>query len=360
MAEVKKPMQIKNFNVYFFILALIIASVMAFFLIKPFFTAILAAGILAVAFHHQYKFFLKNTGQKKSLSAIATILLVLVIIIVPLISVLGLLANEASNAYQRILSDRDFYQRQVEGSIDLLSQIPFFNLLDLDRLFDQDQLSQSLRDLSQGLLGLIQSAYQNVIKFILLTFVMFFTMYYLLTEGEKLIDKVKYISPISDKYENVLVDRFVSMTRATIKGTIIVGLVQGILSGLTFAVAGISSPLIWGLVLTIISIIPAIGPAIIMVPAGIILLFSGQIWQGVFVLIMALGIVSTIDNILRPKLVGRDTQMHPLLVFFATLGGIIVFGLVGFIIGPIVMAMFLALWEIYAKEFKKQLNAFNK
>jgi predicted PurR-regulated permease PerM len=353
-------MQIKNLNVYFFILALVVASALAFLLVKPFLMAILMAGILAVAFHHQYKFFLKNTRQGKILSALLTILLVLAIIIIPLLSMLGLLANEASNAYQKILSDRDFYQRQVEGAIDLLNNVPFFNLLDLDRIFDQDQLSRSLRDLSQGLLGLIQSVYQNIVKFILLTFVMFFTMFYLLTEGEKLVEKVKYISPLSDKYENILVSRFVSMTRATLKGTIVIGLVQGFLGGVTFAIAGISSPFIWGLVLTIISILPAVGTPIIMIPAGIILLLSGQIWQGVFVLIMSIGLVSTIDNILRPELVGRDTQMHPLLVFFATLGGIISFGLMGFIIGPIIMALFLALWEIYGKEFKKQLNAFNK
>ncbi|TSD02305.1 MAG: Uncharacterized protein Athens071425_53 [Parcubacteria group bacterium Athens0714_25] len=353
-------MQIKNFNVYFFILALIVISVMAFLLIKPFFTAILAAGILAVAFHHPYKFFLKKTGNSKNWSAFATIFLVAAIIIIPLLSVLGLLANEAGNAYQKILSDRNFYQSHVDQVMGIINQAPALKILGIEKTFDQSQLAQSLQSLSQNFLGLIQSAYQNIAKFILMTFVMFFTMFYLLTEGEKLIDKVKYISPISDKYENVLVDRFVSMTRATLKGTVVVGLVQGVLSGLTFAIAGIPSPFIWGLILTVVAIIPAIGPAIIMVPAGVILLFSGQIWQGIFVLIMAVGIVSTIDNILRPKLVGRDTQMHPLLVFFATLGGIIIFGLVGFIIGPIVMALFLALWEIYEKEFKRQLKTFNK
>ncbi len=353
-------MQIKNFNVYFFVLALVIASVAAFFLIKPFFTAILMAGILAVAFHHQYKFFLRSTRQCKILSALLTILLVLAIIIIPLFLVFGFLADEAGNAYQRILSDRNFYEKQVENVFSLIDHAPLLNLLETDKIFNQDQLSQSLKSLSQGLFGLIQSVYQNIVKFILLTFVMFFTMFYLLTEGEKLIDKMKYISPLSDKYENILVDRFVSMTRATLKGTIVIGLVQGFLGGITFAIAGIPAPFIWGLVLTIISILPAVGPPIVMIPAGIILLFSGQIWQGVFVLIMSVGLVSTIDNILRPELVGRDTQMHPLLVFFATLGGIISFGLMGFIIGPIIMALFLALWEIYGKEFKRQLNTFNK
>lgn len=111
--------------------------------------------------------------------------------------------------------------------------------------------------------------------------------------------------------------------------------------------------------MTILSIIPAVGAGLVWGPAGIILLFIGNIWQGVFVLSFGILVISFIDNILRPKLVGNDTEMHPLLVFFATLGGLITFGIIGFVIGPVIMALFLSLWDIYGKEFKSQLNKFN-
>ena len=352
-------MQIKNYNVYFFILILSGITVLAFFLIKPFLTAILVAGILAVTFHRPYKFFLRKTKNKVTLSASLTSIIILLLIVVPLFFVFGLLLNEANNTYHKITSEEDAYKNQVRAIVETVDEFPLIEFVDLNKVLSPEQLSDSLRNLSRGFLGLFQKTYQNIASFTILTFVMFFTLYYLLIEGERLIKKIMYYSPLQDKHEDILVGKFVSMTRATLKGTIIVGLVQGLLSWITFVIAGIPSAAIWGVIMIIISIIPAIGPAVILFPAGIIMLFLGNIWQGVFILVMGLGIISTIDNILRPNLVGRDTQMHPILVFFATLGGIIVFGLVGFIIGPIIMALFLALWEIYGKEFKGQLNKYN-
>jgi predicted PurR-regulated permease PerM len=144
-----------------------------------------------------------------------------------------------------------------------------------------------------------------------------------------------------------------------LKGTIIIGVIQGSLGGIMFWIAGVPSFVIWGVIMVILSIIPAIGSGLVWAPAGIILLFTGNIWEGIFVLLFGGIFISLVDNILRPKLVGNDTEMHPLLVFFATLGGLISFGIIGFIIGPVIMALFLALWEIYGKEFKRQLNKFN-
>lgn len=352
-------MQIKNLNVYFFFLALVVISVLAFILFKPFLVAIIIAVILAVAFRRPYKFFLRITNNRKSLSSFLASLLVFLVIFIPTISVFGLLANEANETYKRFVDDREFYHGLIDNTVNFLENAPVIQLFDVERFLSPDQLASSLSNLSEGFLGFIQKTYQNIAHFILLTFVMFFTLYYFFIEGDNLLKKVMYMSPLRDKYESYLVERFVSMTRATLKGTLVIGLIQGVLAGITFAIAGIPSSVIWGVVMTILSIIPAIGPAVVMIPAAIILFFMGSIWQGVFILIMAIGIISTIDNILRPKLVGRDTQMHPLLIFFATLGGIIVFKIPGFIIGPIIMALFLAFWQIYAQEFKKQLSKYN-
>jgi predicted PurR-regulated permease PerM len=167
------------------------------------------------------------------------------------------------------------------------------------------------------------------------------------------------MSPLKDKHDKLLISKFTSISRATLKGTFVVGIIQSALGGIAFLIAGVPSPVIWTLVMLLFSVIPMVGTAIIWVPAGIILLIMGNIWQGVFVLAFGSLVIASIDNILRPKLVGKDTQMHPLLIFFATLGGIAVFGLPGFVIGPIIISLFVALAEIYRSEFRDQLKEFN-
>lgn len=167
------------------------------------------------------------------------------------------------------------------------------------------------------------------------------------------------LSPLKNEHERLLAEKFISISRATIKGTLVVGAIQGLLGGLAFWIVGVPSPAIWGLLMILFSIIPLVGSALVWLPAAIILLLMGQVWQGIFLLVVGFGVISLVDNILRPKLVGKDTQMHPLMIFFATLGGISLFGLPGFIIGPIVVSLFLALGEIYSIEFKSQLAEYN-
>jgi predicted PurR-regulated permease PerM len=351
-------MQIKNFNVYFFMLILIGISALTFLLFKPFLSAIVTAAILAATFQRPYKFIL---GKLKSVSASSamTCILVLVVIVLPVITVLGLVANEIGGAYQKLVTDNTFYQNRLVEIIDGVKGSQLATSFNLEEFFEQDKVSQSIQNIGSNVLTIIQKTYQNVIGSIIWIFVMFFSLYYFLIEGKKVIEKIMYLSPLKDKYEEELSYKFASMTRATLKGTIIVGVVQGVLGGIMFWIAGVPSFVVWGVIMTILSIIPAIGSGLIWAPVGIALLFMGSIWQGVFVLIFGGIFISFIDNILRPKLVGKDTEMHPLLVFFATLGGLIAFGIIGFIIGPIIMALFLALWEIYGKEFKSQLKKFN-
>lgn len=352
-------MRLKNYNTYFFILALAAISVLAFLLFKPFLTAILMAAVLAVVFRKPYKFFFKIFGGKKSAASALTCVLVLLVIILPVSMVLGLMANEANNAYKKILTEENFYQKHIMASLDYAKKLPFMQIVDLEKMLSQEELAKSLKDASQGFLIFIQKAYQNAAGFIIWVFVMFFTLYYLLIEGKNIAKKVAFISPLRDTHEKELLGKFISMSRATLKGTIIIGIIQGTIGGVTFALTGVPSPVIWGVIMIILSIIPAIGSGLVWFPVGVIMFFMGNIWQGITILAVGLGIISVIDNFLRPKLVGRDTRMHPLLVFFATLGGMIAFGLIGFIIGPIIMALFLTLWEIYAVEFKRQLAAYN-
>jgi predicted PurR-regulated permease PerM len=153
-----------------------------------------------------------------------------------------------------------------------------------------------------------------------------------------------------------LFERFTTTTRAVAKGTVAIAILQGALGGIAFAIAGVSAPTLWGVAMTFMAVIPAIGPGIIWLPAGIILLLTGSIWQGVFILIVGGLLVSLIDNLLRPILIGRETKMPDALILLATLGGLATFGISGFIVGPIIAAFFLSLWSIFEEKYHTELS----
>lgn len=180
-------------------------------------------------------------------------------------------------------------------------------------------------------------------------------MFYFLTMGDVLLNKILYFLPLDDDNEIRLLKRFTSVTRATLKGTLIIGVMQGSICGAAFAFAGIEGPVFWGSLMAVMSIVPAFGTAIIWFPALIILALLGNFTGVVILAILCGAVAGNLDNLVRPRLVGKDTEMHDLFVLFGTLGGISMFGLLGIIIGPIVTALFITIWEIYGDTFSEFL-----
>lgn len=351
-------MQLRSFNVYFFFFILLAVGTVVFFIFKPFLTAIVAASILATLFKRPYNTFEKWTKGSRAWSALLTCLLAIVIIVTPVFLALSFAIVEANNLYHA-LGEESALENFINRSIEAARAIPYFDVFfDADTM-NQERILEDIREFGQNALGLLRAVYQGITHFVLWVFVMFFTLFYFLIDGKRLLKYLMMLSPLRNEHDQLLIEKFTSISRATLKGTIVVGVIQGFLGGIVFWIAGIPSSAIWGLAMMFFSIIPMVGTTIVWIPAGIIMLLLGNIWQGVFILIMGAGVISVIDNILRPKLVGRDTEMHPLMVFFATLGGISLFGLPGFIIGPIIVALFLALGEIYSIEFRNQLNEYN-
>lgn len=351
-------MQIKNLNVYFFMAVLLGITWATFYLFEPFLSAIIVAAILAATFHSSYEHLARKT-HKRRLSSFLTCILVLFIIVMPTIIIFGLVASEVNDIYHKLVLGDHFYQNKIINSIDSFRTSIFAQTMNIDKFLDQGQISKSIESISSGIFSLIQKIYQNVIASAIWIFVMFFSLYYFLVESKSIIKKIMYLSPLRDEYEELLTNKFHSMVKATLKGTIIVGFIQGMLGGLMFAIAGVPSFVLWAVVMIVLSMIPVLGSGLVWAPVGIIMLLTGNIWQGIFILAFGGLVISFVDNVLRPKLVGGDTEIHPLLVFFATLGGIISFGLIGFVVGPVIMALFLTLWDIYGKEFNGQLNKFN-
>lgn len=352
-------MELRHFNVYFFFLLLILVAVVVFFIFQPFLTAMVAAAILATIFKSPYRKLVTWTGGMQTVSSLLTCLLVIAIIVTPVLTVVSLVAGEVNSIYQGVDEDGGL-KKVLAGAIDQASTLPivgsFINLANLN----QEEVLNDLGRFGDNAVGLLQAAYRGVTHFIFWIFIMFFTLFYFLIDGDRMMRRFMSLSPMRDKHDKLLIQKFTSISRATLKGSLVIGLIQGLIGGVAFWIAGVPSPALWGLVMVLFSLVPMVGPGIIWLPAGVILLVTGNVWQGVMVLAVGVGIISVIDNILRPKLVGQDTQMHPLLVFFATIGGIALFGIPGFIIGPIIVSLFLALSEIYSIEFRSQLKAYNE
>lgn len=353
-------MELKNLNVYFFFLVLILVSSVAFMLLVPFWTSIVMAAVLAIIFQKPYNFFLRIFRDKKWIASLSTCLLVMLVVIAPLFFLVNSIVSELNSFYQIAVSGNGLLQNYIDWKNSHENVASFFNTFRFDQLLTQENITNSFKNFSQGIFSIVQTVYQGIVGAILWALVTLLTFFFFLVEGKNLIRRVMDLSPLRDKYEAVLIKKFVSISKATLKGTVIVGMVQGFLGGILFAVAGIPSPVIWGIVMAIFSLVPMIGTGIIWFPAGIIMLALGNVWQGVLILAVGFSVISTADNVIRAKLVGRDSEMHPLLVFFASLGGLSLFGASGIIIGPIIMALFLAFWDIYAIEFGHQLNEFNK
>jgi predicted PurR-regulated permease PerM len=342
-------MEIKNFNTTYLIWLLLLAGAGVVILFLPFATAMIIAGVLATLFYKPYQRMAKFIG--KSWSAFVSCLLILLLIIIPFLLTAGLVTKEIRGALKYFSENPEMIQEGVTYINALIQDIPFVDSLELSSFFNKG-----------GELGLsfLQKTYTGVSAFFFWLFIMFFSLFYFLLDGKRVVEYVMHLSPLKNHQERVLIKEFMSISRATLKGTVVVGIIQGTLGGLLFWAVGVPSPITWGVIMIILSIIPVVGSGLVWTPVGVAMLFSGNIWQGLVILGFGFGVISTIDNILRPKLVGRDSQMHPLLVLLATLGGIILFGVIGFILGPILVSLFLALVRIYEKEFSQQLRSYNE
>jgi len=340
-----------HLSLYFFLFVLFLITYLFLKVIWPFFFAILLGGIATGLFYPLYRTLTRVLRGRKSIASFISCLIILLVIFLPLAGVLTVVAGQALEFYNRVdvyLHGVSFNMDQITGSLGIEEYLGKFKI-DESQLIDK--VSELAKAVSTFLVKSIHSVTQGAFNVIAMLFVMLFSMYYFFKDGPAFLDRFKKLSPLDDEYEDRLIEKFASITRATIKGTMVIAIIQGGIGGIVFWIFGVPSPLFWGLIMVILSIIPVVGSGLVWGPAAVIQLVMGNWAAGLGILAVGAGIISTVDNLLRPRLVGKDTEMHPLLVFFGTLGGISVFGIVGFILGPIVAALFVTIWDIYASEF---------
>lgn len=331
-----------------FLLLLVVAISAAFVaMIRAFLLTILLAAIFAALSYPAYRWLLGRFRGREALAAIATLVLLLALVVLPLLALLGAGANEALRVAETI---RPRLQQLVDqrGEFDSrLRAVPGYGRIEPYRAQILTKAGELVGSTGAFLFAVLSAATRATAVFIFHVFVLLYTMFYFLTGGPGLLRAVLAHLPLTEADKQRMLEKFVSVTRATLKGTIVIGAAQGVLGGLAFWAVDIQGAIFWGTVMTVLSIIPGIGSALIWVPAAIILVTAGAVWQGIALALFCALIVGSVDNVLRPRLVGHDTKMHELLIFFSTLGGLLFFGAMGFILGPILAALFVTAWDMF-------------
>jgi predicted PurR-regulated permease PerM len=292
---------------------------------------------------------------RKALAAIATLLVLLVLVMAPLLAVLGAGANEALRVTETI---RPRLQQLVDqpGEFDSrLRALPGYDRIEPYRAQILTKAGELVGSTSAFLFAALSATTRATGLFFFHLFVMLYTMFFFLTGGPGLLRGILAYLPLTEADKQRMVGKFVSVTRATLKGTILIGVAQGLLGGLAFWAVGIDGAIFWGTVMTVLSIVPGIGGALVWVPAAIILIATGEVWRGIAIVLFCALVVGSVDNVLRTRLVGQDTKLHELLIFFSTLGGLMFFGAMGFILGPILAALFVTVWEMFGIAFRTSL-----
>ena len=335
-----------------FLLLLVLVSLAFFWVLWPFYGAVFWGAILALMFSPLFFRLLKRMPQKRTLAALLTVLIILVLVILPIGLISALLAQEAVGVYARVQSGDLSFSRYFQQIYDVLPSW-ITGLLERSGLSSlgliQERVSTSLTKASQFIAGQALSIGQNAFDFLVNFFIMLYLLFFFLRDGAALTRRIKDAIPLELEIKRNLFSKFTTVIRATVKGNIVVAIMQGALGGLIFWFLGIHAPVLWGTLMAFLSLLPAIGSALVWVPVAIYFLVTGAIWQGVVLIAFGVLVIGLVDNILRQMLVGKDTKMPDYVVLVSTIGGISVFGLGGFIIGPVIAAMFMAGWDIFAK-----------
>ncbi len=352
----------KNITNFVLLVLFALGGTLLFFIFRPFLTSIFVALILSSMFYPLFKRISKALKDRRRVASLLSCLMVFLIIIIPGVFLISLLTAESLHIYQ--LLDKKLEDGSVENLVHmeewssvepLVDKVKtFLNLKEVDLI---EYLSKVLKKISGYIFSLSSSLLKNITTLPINFLLMLFIMYYFFVDGERWLNELIYLSPLPDRYEKRIIKHFRETSSAAIKGTILTACAQGFLGGIGFLVVGLSSPLLWGTVMAFLSLIPLVGTALIWLPASLFLFFTGHWVKGIILVSWGAVVVSGSDNVIKPILIKGETELHPMLIFFSIFGGLKIFGLLGVVIGPTVIAVFLTLLEIYKEEFRDYLDA---
>lgn len=331
-------------------------SVAMILVLKAFLMTLIVAAIMAGLVRPAFRQILRRFGGRRAAAAGVTVLLTLVVIVGPLLLVAGLVVSQAADITSNV---RPIVERSINSPTYLdqrLQRLPGYQAyLKPYRTAILTKAGEVVNSLGSFLISSLSDTTVGTVTLIAHFFIALYTMFFFLLDGPGLLKSALDYLPLHSDEKDLLIERFLSVTRATIKGTLVIGLIQGTMSGLAFWALGIPNAVFWGVLMIVLSILPLIGGALIWVPACIILFATGAVTKAIVLALFCALIVGSVDNILRPWLVGRDTKMHDLIILFSTLGGLMAIGPMGFIIGPLLAGLFVTTWQIFGIAYREQL-----
>lgn len=346
---------------YFLIACLLVVLYMLLKVLNPFLTSIFIGAVLTIAFYPIYTWFVTHIRGWRGVSSFFTILLVILLLLIPLSFFIVLLVGEGVSTYELIRMKVesgvfDKYLLWQDGSFfyDLKQSVG--NVIDLESIDLKSNIIGVAQHLSDFLVGQLSNILSAISEILISLLVMLFSMYYFFKDGDHLLTKFGRLSPLPAVYENELFNKVKSMVKAVVFGVFVTAIAQGLVGGIGFAIAGISNPVFWGTAMAFFSLVPVVGTAIIWVPAVIILAVLGSYWSAVFLFIWGVLVIGSVDNILRPFLIGGKAHTYPLMTFLVVLGGVMTMGLKGVIIGPLILIVLMSFLHIYEAEYQRVLN----
>ncbi|MEX0409069.1 AI-2E family transporter [Aquibium sp. LZ166] len=332
-----------------FLWLLLLTSVAFGVIVWPYFGAVLWGVIAAIIFLPVQRRLSRATGRP-GFAAIVTVVLTVLLVIVPLLLIASSLALEATTLYENIQSGQVDLGQILRGIIDgipgwMKEPLAALDLTSLDAI--RDRLSETFTQFLQVLVSRALIVGQSTLEFFVGIGVMLYLLFFLLRDGAGLTRRIKRAIPLRSRQRDALLEKFAVVVRATVRGSLLVAALQGALGGLIFWLLGIHAPVLWAVLMAFLALLPLVGSGLVWVPVAIYLLVSGAVLKGLVLIAFGMLVIGLVDNLLRPYLVGKSTRMPDYVVLISTLGGISVFGLNGFVIGPMIAAMFIAVWDIF-------------
>ena len=332
---------------------LVVVSLGLLWVLLPFYGAIMWGAIIALIFAPLYQRLKASVRGNGTVAALLTLLLVVVIVIIPLALITATMARDAAGVYQRLQSGELNVALYFRTAFDALpssvtSVLDRFGLFDFESV--QSRLVAALAQASQFIATQALGIGMNTFDFVAALFITLYLAFFMLRDGQRLARTLRNAVPLAPAHKKELIEKFTTVIRATVKGNLIIAAIQGILGGLAFWFLSVKGALFWAVLMAFLSLLPAVGAGLVWVPVAIYFLLTGGIWQSVALTLFGVLVIGLVDNLLRPALVGKDTRLPDYLVMVSTLGGMAVFGINGFVIGPVLAALFIAVWHIYGAE----------
>ena len=355
----------KQFTVQsaFFFIILIIVTLGYLKILTPFLMDIFLAIVLFITFRKPFRYFEHRLKGKKRVAAGITLTIIVFTVVIPL-SIVGFMVSiEAGNNYKSLVEKWPEIKESInkENMISISDGIPFLG--DYIKNFDLESIipkvSQFFSTIVDILFDILKKTFINLTSLIINFFIILFLLYYIFVDGKELLAKIQYLIPLNDNDERDLFNEITKTTEAIIVNTFLIGFLEGTYGGLLFFLTGISSPFFWGIIMAFLSMIPLLGANTILVPAAIYKFIIGDIFTGIVLLLFGCGAILVNQNLIKPKLDGKRSGIHPAIVFISSMGGLAWLGIIGFLLGPLVAAVFIALWNQFGSNYKEQLDKFN-